>query len=72
MIEGGAFTVKLSVFEPLPNGLVAVTVKLATPVADGVPLTTPVDGFTASPAGRTPPVTDHVIEVVLVALRLRE
>lgn len=66
----GAFTVKLSCLELLPNALAAQTVKLTAPCAVGVPLIRPVEPFNASPGGRAPVVRDHVIGVVPEAVRV--
>ena len=68
----GAFTVRLSCLDPLPNALVAVTVKVAVPAAVGVPAMTPVELFKVSPAGSEPPVTAHVIGVLPEALSVCE
>jgi hypothetical protein len=43
---------------------VTVAVKLAVPVAVGVPEIRPVDGARVSPAGSAPPVMDHAYGVV--------
>ena len=69
-IEGGPLTVRLSCLDPLPKALVAVTVKVATPAAVGVPLTRPVEAFNVSPAGKAPPVTAHVMGVLPEAARV--
>ena len=72
VIEGAAFTVRLSCLELWPNALVAVTVKAAVPNAVGVPPMTPLEAFKVSPAGNEPPVTAHVIGVLPEALRVCE
>ena len=72
MIDGAAFTVRLSCVELLPKALVAVTVKVATPGVVGVPLMTPVEAFKVSPAGSVPLVTAHVIGALPEALRVWE
>ena len=43
---------------PAPS--VTWSVKVDVPAAVGVPVISPVEGSTARPAGRVPPVTDHV------------
>ena len=70
VIDGGVFTVRVSCSELLPNALVAVTVKMATPNAVGVPLITPEEVFKVSPAGNAPPETAHVIGVLPEAARV--
>jgi hypothetical protein len=69
---GAAFTANPSAAELLPNAFVALTVKLAVPIAVGVPLMTPVDPFSERPAGRDPFVTAHVIGVLPEAARVTE
>ena len=46
-----ALTVSVSVAFPVPPALVAPRVTLVTPAAVGVPVISPVDVFTLSPAG---------------------
>jgi len=65
----GAFTVRLSCLELLPNALAAQTVKATAPCAVGVPLMRPVEAFNVRPAGGAPVVTDHVIGVLPEAVR---
>ena len=72
VIDGAAFTVRLSCLELLPHALVAVTVKAAVPNAVGVPPMTPLEAFKARPAGRAPLVTAHVIGVLPEALSVWE
>jgi hypothetical protein len=68
----GTFTVKLNGSDPLPNALVAVTLKAATPTAVGVPLMTPVEVFNANPAGKAPLVTPQVRGALPEAVRVWE
>ena len=72
VIDGAAFTVRLSCVELLPKALVAVTVKVATPGVVGVPLMTPVEAFNVSPAVSEPPVTAQVIGVLPEAVSVWE
>ena len=55
-----------------PPSSVAVTVKVAEPVAVGVPLMTPVLASSAKPAGRLPSVTLHVIAPLFEDVAARE
>jgi hypothetical protein len=70
VIAGAAETVRLKLFELLPTALVAATVNVATPLALGIPLRTPVDAFKVSPFGSDPLVTDQAIGVVPEALKV--
>ena len=75
VMEGGvagAFTVRLNPLELLPAELVAVTVKLETPAAVGVPLRTPVDEPRLNPAGSVPLATVQVMGAVPLAARVWE
>ena len=67
---GGAFTVRLNGLELEPPAFFALTVKVKTPGAVGVPLMMPVEDPKESPAGSAPLVTLHVIGAVPVAARV--
>ena len=67
---GGALTIRLNWVELEPAALVAVMVKVKTPVAVGIPLIMPVEDPKESPAGSAPLVTLHVMGAVPVAARL--
>jgi hypothetical protein len=58
--------------ELVPTALVAATANVATPIAVGVPLTTPVEAFKIRPAGSEPLVTDQVMGVVPEAAKVCE
>ena len=49
---GAGLIVRIKLAEPVPLGLIALSVTVLVPVADGVPLMAPVLVFTLKPAGR--------------------
>ena len=72
VMVGGAFTVRLNCWELEPPALVALAVKVETPMAVGLPLMMPVEEPKESPAGSVPLVTVQVIGEVPVAVSVCE
>ena len=70
MIVGSAEMTMLKVLVAFPALLVALTVKLKVPVADGQPKISPVSVFKLKPVGSLPLLIAQVIGAVPVAVRV--
>jgi hypothetical protein len=69
-IETGAVTLRLNCADAEPPAFVAVIVKVEVPATVGVPLMTPVEEPSKSPAGSVPLAILQVMGAVPVAVRV--